>query len=81
MSAPPEHSARVARVPVNPRNANDERNQRKNNFVFRGKGGRWEKLAFTFYSDLCEISWLVRDLLCEIDGKRSAQDSEHADRE
>jgi len=28
---------------------------KKEDFVFDGSGGRWEKLAFTFYSNLCEI--------------------------
>ena len=36
---------------------------RKRGFVFRGKGGKWEKLAFTFYTDLCEIENLCRNAL------------------
>jgi hypothetical protein len=36
---------------------------RKHKFVFRGKGGRWEKLAFTFYSNLCEINSICRNVL------------------
>jgi hypothetical protein len=28
----------------------------KQKFVFDGTGGRWEKLAFTLYTDICEMS-------------------------
>lgn len=36
---------------------------RKHKFIFRGKGGRWEKLAFTFYTDLCEIHRICENAL------------------
>lgn len=38
---------------------------RKNGFVFAGKGGKWEKLAFTFYTDLCEINSICREALSD----------------
>lgn len=38
---------------------------RKHNFVFKGKGGRWEKLALTFYTDLCEVYLIAHAALRE----------------
>lgn len=38
---------------------------RKHKFVFAGKGGRWEKLAFTLYTDLCAINSICRNALEE----------------
>lgn len=46
---------------------------RKNGFVFRGKGGKWEKLAFTFYTDLCEIHWICKNVL-EIEPQEARDD-------
>ena len=43
---------------------------RNNGFVLRGDGSghtaaEWEKLAFTLYSDLCEINHICREVLEE----------------
>jgi len=34
-------------------------------FIFDKSGGSWEKLAFTLYSDLCEINLKARQLFEE----------------
>jgi hypothetical protein len=39
---------------------------RRNGFVFDNSGGRWEKLAFSLYSDLCELELKVRQMFDEI---------------
>lgn len=43
----------------------------KHGFVFDGSGGRWEKLAFTLYSSLVEISFqsemLIENYEAEVD--------------
>jgi hypothetical protein len=36
---------------------------RKHKFIFSGKDGRWEKLAFTFYSEICEINSIAKNAL------------------
>jgi len=36
---------------------------RKNGFVFENKGGRWEKLAFTLYSEICDLRSQAKDAL------------------
>lgn len=38
---------------------------RHNGFVFDGSGGQWEKLAFTFYTDIAELSMEAHNVLAE----------------
>lgn len=42
---------------------------RKQEFIFAGKGGNWEKLAFTFYTDLCEIAEIAKAALSVGEGE------------
>lgn len=48
-------------------------------FVFNGEGGRWEKLAFTLYSALVEVSTDARHWIedtAPVDDGREIQDQE-----
>ena len=38
---------------------------RRDGLKFDKAGGLWEKLAFAFYTDLCEANWLCRSVLEE----------------
>lgn len=40
---------------------------RKHGFVFSDLDDPWQKLAFSFYSDLCEINSKVQQLFEEVD--------------
>ena len=35
---------------------------RDEEFVFEAFGGKWQKLAFTFYTDLCEFDFLAQQI-------------------
>ena len=41
----------------------EQAKMRSNGFVFDDLGDRWQKLAFTFYSDIAEMSMQARQLL------------------
>ena len=43
---------------------------KKEGFVFDGSGGKWERLAFSFYADLCELESKARSLFKEEDKPR-----------
>jgi hypothetical protein len=36
---------------------------RRDGLKFDNSGGLWEKLAFAFYTDLCEANWICRGVL------------------
>jgi hypothetical protein len=40
---------------------------RREGLKFDNYGGSWEKLAFAFYTDLCEANWICRCVLKEED--------------
>jgi hypothetical protein len=40
---------------------------RREGLKFDNSGGLWEKLAFAFYTDLCEANWICRSVLEEED--------------
>ena len=43
---------------------------RRENFVFDNTGGRWEKLAFSLYTEICSISSIAKQALTETEEKR-----------
>jgi len=46
----------------------EQAKMRANGFVFDNLDDRWQKLAFTFYSDIAEMSMLAERLLTEAAG-------------
>lgn len=38
---------------------------KREGFIFDGSGGKWEKLAFSFYTDLCNIDSRATQLFKE----------------
>jgi len=44
-----------------------------NGFVFDDLEDRWQKLAFTFYSDIAELSMIARNLLAEEEESRCGE--------
>lgn len=47
-----------------------------NGFVFDGLGGPWQKLAFTFYTDIWEMSFAAENLLEAMNGEERHEEED-----